>query len=95
MIMGRPGLAQFGVWDSRWFQTHLAATGRIIRMTNTRESKGSRIWPVATLLVLATVLPELFSGSTPPAGFVNPGVVVFLFFGYGVPVLLVREFAVR
>jgi hypothetical protein len=48
-----------------------------------------------TLLVLCTVLPELFTGSTSLSAFLNPGMVVFLFFGYGVAVLLVRELAVR
>lgn len=54
-----------------------------------------RARPIATLLVLATVLPELFSGSTPLAGFPNPGLLLFLFVGYGMAVLLVRELAVR
>jgi len=48
-----------------------------------------------TLLCLCTVLPELFTGSTPLTAFLNPGMVVFLFFGYGVAILLVRELAVR
>lgn len=48
-----------------------------------------------TLLVLCTLLPELFTGSTSLVAFLNPGLVVFLFFGYGVAILLVRELAVR
>jgi hypothetical protein len=48
-----------------------------------------------TLLILCTVLPELFTGSTSLFAFLNPGMVVFLFFGYGVAILLVRELAVR
>ena len=55
----------------------------------------SRIFSVFTLVALATVMPELFSGSTPPSGFVNPGLLIFLTLGYGVAVLLVRELAVR
>lgn len=48
-----------------------------------------------TLLILCTVLPELFTGSTSLIAFLNPGMVVFLFLGYGVAILLVRELAVR
>ena len=55
----------------------------------------SNTLPIITLLVLTTVMPELFSGSTPPSGFFNPGLLLFLFLGYGVAVLLVRELAVR
>ena len=51
--------------------------------------------PIATLLALATVIPELFTGSTPLVGFLNPGLFFFLFLGYGVAILLVRELAVR
>jgi hypothetical protein len=51
--------------------------------------------PVATLLALATVLPELFSGSTPLISFLNPGLLLFLFLGYGLAILLIRELAVR
>jgi hypothetical protein len=50
---------------------------------------------VATLLALATIVPELFTGSTPPASFLNPGLLLILFLGYGLAVLLVRELAVR
>jgi hypothetical protein len=51
--------------------------------------------PVATLLALTTVLPELFSGSTPLISFLNPGLLLFLFLGYGLAILLIRELAVR
>lgn len=47
------------------------------------------------LLALATILPELFSGSTSLIGFLNPGLVLFLLLGYGVAVLLIRELGVR
>ncbi|HTL54342.1 MAG TPA: hypothetical protein VL361_01630 [Candidatus Limnocylindrales bacterium] len=40
-------------------------------------------------------MPELFSGSTPPASFLNPGLLIFLALGYGVAVLLLRELAMR
>jgi hypothetical protein len=51
--------------------------------------------PIATLLALTTVLPELFSGSTAPMGFLKPGLLIFLFLGYGLAILLIRELAVR
>lgn len=51
--------------------------------------------PALLLVVLATVLPELFSGSTPVAGFLQPGLLLFLTLGYGVAILLIRELAVR
>ena len=51
--------------------------------------------PVATLLALATVLPELFSGSTPLISFLNPGLLLLLFLGYGLAILLLRELALR
>lgn len=51
--------------------------------------------PILTLFLFATVLPELFTGSTPLTGFLNPGLVLFLSLGYGLPVLLIRELAVR
>lgn len=53
------------------------------------------MWPVITLMAIATVLPELFTGSTPLVAFFNPGTVVWLLIGYGLAVLLVRELAVR
>jgi len=46
-------------------------------------------------LALATIIPELFSGSTPPASFLNPRLFIFLFLGYGLAILLVRELGVR
>lgn len=54
-----------------------------------------KLRPMATLLAIATILPELFTGSTPLIAFFNPGVLMFLFFGYGMIVLLIRELAVR
>jgi len=53
------------------------------------------LWPTLTLIVLATVMPELFSGSTPPIGFLNPILLLFLTLGYGAAVLLIRELTVR
>jgi hypothetical protein len=52
--------------------------------------------PILTLVALTTVLPELFSGSTPlPSFLLRPGLVHFLALGYGVSVLLVRELWIR
>jgi hypothetical protein len=54
------------------------------------------IGPIITLLALTTVLPELFTGSTPLLSFLSkPGLLLFLVLGYGVAILLVRELAVR
>ncbi len=47
------------------------------------------------LIALAMVLPELATGSTPLHTFFNPVVFLVLFLGYGVMVLLIREFVVR
>ncbi len=51
--------------------------------------------PILTLFLFATVLPELFTGSTPLTGFLNLGLVLFLSLGYGLAILLIRELAVR
>lgn len=48
-----------------------------------------------TLLIISSILPELFTGSTSLVAFLNPGLLVYLFLGYGVAILLVRELAVR
>ena len=53
------------------------------------------IRPTLTLLLLATFMPELLTGSTPLYGFLNPGLLVFLTLGYGLTILLVRELGVR
>jgi hypothetical protein len=60
-----------------------------------KSQTGGRALPIITLLALTTVIPELFTGSTPLTGFLNPGLLLFLFLGYGVAVLLLREMAVR
>ena len=57
--------------------------------------KREQLLPMATLLALTTIIPELFTGSTPPVGFLNPGLLLFLFLGYGVAVLLIRELVIR
>jgi len=51
--------------------------------------------PILTLLLLATVFPELFTGSTSLLAFLNPGMFLWLLIGYGLAVLLARELVVR
>src|SRR5208283_1563569 len=52
--------------------------------------------PIVALLLLTPFLTELLSGSQPAAKFFQPQVLLFLAtVGYGIPVLLLREFAVR
>ncbi len=47
------------------------------------------------LVAIATVVPELITGSTPIIAFLNPATILFLVIGYGIPVLLIRELIVR
>jgi len=52
--------------------------------------------PVITVLLITPVLTELLSGNLPPSVFFRPQAFLFLAtVGYGFPVLLLREFAVR
>jgi hypothetical protein len=50
---------------------------------------------VLYLVVLAAVLPEAITGSTPPLGWTNPFLVGLLLWLYGAGVLVCRELAVR
>src|SRR5438093_12690051 len=50
---------------------------------------------VLYLVLLAAVLPEAITGSTPPAGWLNPFLVGLLLWLYGSGVLVCRELAVR
>jgi hypothetical protein len=50
---------------------------------------------VVYLAVLAAVLPEAITGSTPPLGWTNPFLVALLLWLYGAGVLVCRELAVR
>jgi len=55
-----------------------------------------RFWPAAlTLYVLAPLVGEMLSGSTPPLQFVNPGALLFLTAFYGSSALLARELVRR
>ena len=52
--------------------------------------------PILALLLITPFLTELLSGSLPAAEFFQPHVILFLStVGYGFPILLLREFAVR
>lgn len=47
-------------------------------------------------MFFASVLPELLSGNTPISKFIQPSTFLLLFLiGYGLPVLVIREFSVR
>lgn len=52
--------------------------------------------PILALLVLSAFLTEVLSSNISFSKFFNPGVFLFLItLGYGIPVLLIREIAVR
>ena len=51
---------------------------------------------ILVLMILSTLLPELFSGNTSPVTMLNPLVFILFFtIGYGLPVLVIREVLVR
>jgi hypothetical protein len=61
-----------------------------------RRLARSPLAAVLTLMFLSAFLPEVCSGSTPITQFFTPTVFPLLvILGYGVPVLLIRELAVR
>jgi len=73
-----------------------------MRRTATGMSRQARfLWSspiaaVATLMVLSAFLPEVCSGNTLASAFLAPKVFLFLVIvGYGIPVLLIRELAIR
>jgi hypothetical protein len=51
--------------------------------------------PVLTLIALTSLLPELLSGSTPLEAWAAPQVLPLFILGYGVPILVIRELAIR
>ncbi len=57
----------------------------------TRQSISAAI----TLMLFATILPEMLSGNTPVDMMVKPATFLFFLAAYGLPVLCIREFAVR
>ncbi len=50
---------------------------------------------IATLIAVATIFPELVTGSTPAFRFFYPLTIFILLVGYGLAVLVLREIAVR
>lgn len=48
-----------------------------------------------SLILLATILPELVSGNTPAHMLFTPGPFLFFIVAYGLPVLVIRELAIR
>lgn len=55
----------------------------------------SAFTPAIILILLALVVPEAATGSTPLSNFLNPAIFVILFIAYGLAVLVIREFFVR
>jgi hypothetical protein len=60
-----------------------------------RELKVERRRSIWTLLGFTMLFPELISGSTPITGFLNPITPIMFVLAYGLPILLIREVAVR
>jgi hypothetical protein len=54
-----------------------------------------RLLPAAVLVLPASILPEMLAGNTPAAALFQPGPLLFFTAAYGLPVLVLREFAVR
>lgn len=55
----------------------------------------SRLKAIVTLMVIAPVLTEIVSGNTPPHALLHPQITGFLLAAYGLPLLLIRETAIR
>jgi hypothetical protein len=66
-------------------------TTGMIMTTETRQVISAAI----TLILMATILPEMLSGNTPAHVLFTPAPFLFFFVAYGLTVLLIREFAVR
>jgi len=88
-------MSWFSTWfmDNSWFHriAALAACGHGFSFQVRTHLK-----PILTVLLITPFLTELLSSNLPPSVFFNP--VVFLCLatiGYGFPILLLREFAVR
>ena len=63
-------------------------TGMAMRISDRAKS------PIL-LMAITAVLPELLSGNTPLPLFANPQVWIFFVLAYGLPIVLLRELAVR
>ncbi len=55
----------------------------------------ANIRPILFLMVCSAVLPEVLSGNTPLRQFLFPPTFLFLSLAYGIPVLIIREYAMR
>jgi hypothetical protein len=55
----------------------------------------NRLAPIFVLVLLASTLPETLSGNTPALELFKPGAFLFFIIAYGLPVLIIREYAVR
>ncbi len=66
----------------------IMVTGMAMRISDTAKS-------AILLMAMTTVFPELLSGNTPLPLFLNPQVWIFFALAYALPVLLLRELAVR
>jgi hypothetical protein len=53
-----------------------------------------RFRPLLVLFLLAMIIPELITGSTNLLAFFSPA-LIFLIIGYGLPILVIREFVVK
>lgn len=59
------------------------------------EYKNRYGWEILTAVVLSSVLTEIVSGNQPVHAYLNPKVAIFLTLAYGLPLLVIREVAVR
>ncbi len=53
------------------------------------------MWPIIALTLFSSIVPELITGSTSLSRFVHPETLLFLLVGYGLAVLVLREYALR
>lgn len=59
------------------------------------QSKSRRWLPIVVLVLVISIPPELFSGNTPAERWLDPATLPFLIVAYGLPVLVIREVALR
>lgn len=89
---GGPGHAPAG---PHWPTPHALATPQAEPDTLTTPLRQRRWMAALTLYLLAPIIAEVLTGSTPPLQFVNPLSFIFLTALYGSGALLVRETARR
>lgn len=68
---------------------------RILAMATMTTAISARLGAIATLIGLTAILPEMLSGNTPAPVLFRPDVFVFFCFAYGLPILVIREWAAR